>query len=431
LAPLASGGDVPGSGKEMAALNWAARDPASLALQDTAVESWLVKAGSSDRLWSRQPTDPHGSAVATWFRDSGIGAECITELENLEQEGELGQFMLAVSQYKVRKYFMFESAAPRNAHLPVRSLKLLCALSQADGVEVGSAMALDGLASSPELNGQAVVVMAFLVERGRYQCELLDGGRKLAVLAKRLRKLTESEAAGVATQMEERAAAEQAELAGLAAALEQEELQKANTEDNATTAEEEEDGGTVITGGDVDWAAVDNPGGGSGAAAGVSTSAEVQMEAGERFVYEIRYTLNAPAEAEGAEVRTLGTAGTVIREDAAGAGAVLVAGFVHLAGSAEAMAVLLCTTCATTAGAAGSAAAAGGELVAVAIATADGPDYPEQGQLTPTRDATDEELGATRAALSVGRLGEKTPFFAPFIYKMHYFTKTGSGQTHR
>jgi len=25
--------------------------------------------------------------------------------------------------------------------------------------------------------------------------------------------------------------------------------------------------------------------------------------------------------------------------------------------------------------------------------------------------------------------GEKTPLFAPFIYKMHYFTKTGSGQT--
>jgi hypothetical protein len=25
--------------------------------------------------------------------------------------------------------------------------------------------------------------------------------------------------------------------------------------------------------------------------------------------------------------------------------------------------------------------------------------------------------------------GEKTSLFAPFIYKMHYFTKTGSGQT--
>jgi hypothetical protein len=25
--------------------------------------------------------------------------------------------------------------------------------------------------------------------------------------------------------------------------------------------------------------------------------------------------------------------------------------------------------------------------------------------------------------------GEKTALFAPFIYKMHYFTKTGSGQT--
>ena len=26
-------------------------------------------------------------------------------------------------------------------------------------------------------------------------------------------------------------------------------------------------------------------------------------------------------------------------------------------------------------------------------------------------------------------LGEKTALFEPFIYKMHYFTKTGSGQT--
>jgi len=25
--------------------------------------------------------------------------------------------------------------------------------------------------------------------------------------------------------------------------------------------------------------------------------------------------------------------------------------------------------------------------------------------------------------------GEKTALFAPFIYKMHYFTKTGSGRT--
>jgi hypothetical protein len=25
--------------------------------------------------------------------------------------------------------------------------------------------------------------------------------------------------------------------------------------------------------------------------------------------------------------------------------------------------------------------------------------------------------------------GEKTALFEPFIYKMHYFTKTGSGQT--
>jgi hypothetical protein len=28
-----------------------------------------------------------------------------------------------------------------------------------------------------------------------------------------------------------------------------------------------------------------------------------------------------------------------------------------------------------------------------------------------------------------GRAGKKTALFEPFIYKMHYFTKTGSGQT--
>ena len=36
----------------------------------------------------------------------------------------------------------------------------------------------------------------------------------------------------------------------------------------------------------------------------------------------------------------------------------------------------------------------------------------------------------TRAAAAImAKGGEKTAFFAPFIYKMHYFTKTGSGQT--
>lgn len=232
-------------------MDWAARDPAGVALQDAAAEAWLVKAGSSDRLWSRKPTDPHGSAVATWFRDSGIGADCLQELENLEQEGELGQFMLGVSQYK------------------------------ADGVEVGTAMALEGLGSSPDLNGQVVVVLAYLVERGRYQCEVLEGGRKLAVLAKRLRALTESEAAGAAGKMAERAAAERAELAWLAAALEQEELQKAEAEAEAN----DEDGGTVVTGGDVDWAAVDA--GKDAGSRAVPTRAE--MEPGERFVYETRY----------------------------------------------------------------------------------------------------------------------------------------------
>ena len=87
-------------------------------------------------------------------------------------------------------------------------------------------MALDGLASSPELNGQLVSVLAFLVERGRYQVgpppgpraaashrtatagvvtkggahlqvEIMDG-RQLAVLATRLRPLDEAEAAAAA-----------------------------------------------------------------------------------------------------------------------------------------------------------------------------------------------------------------------------------------
>ena len=37
---------------------------------------------------------------------------------------------------------------------------------------------------------------------------------------------------------------------------------------------------------------------------------------------------------------------------------------------------------------------------------------------------------ATEGGLVIeGGAGEKTALFAPFIYKMHYFTKTGSGQT--
>jgi hypothetical protein len=37
--------------------------------------------------------------------------------------------------------------------------------------------------------------------------------------------------------------------------------------------------------------------------------------------------------------------------------------------------------------------------------------------------------GGSQAARRLRMQGEKTSFFAPFIYKMHYFTKTGSGQT--
>jgi hypothetical protein len=38
---------------------------------------------------------------------------------------------------------------------------------------------------------------------------------------------------------------------------------------------------------------------------------------------------------------------------------------------------------------------------------------------------TDGEEAAAFTAAAV----RKTPLFAPFIYKMHHFTKTGSGQT--
>jgi hypothetical protein len=41
--------------------------------------------------------------------------------------------------------------------------------------------------------------------------------------------------------------------------------------------------------------------------------------------------------------------------------------------------------------------------------------------LSAGRDGLEYERG--------GEQGEKTSLFAPFIYKMHYFTKTGSGQT--
>jgi len=33
------------------------------------------------------------------------------------------------------------------------------------------------------------------------------------------------------------------------------------------------------------------------------------------------------------------------------------------------------------------------------------------------------------ALMVAAKGGKKTALFAPFIYKMHYFTKTGSGRT--
>ena len=50
----------------------------------------------------------------------------------------------------------------------------------------------------------------------------------------------------------------------------------------------------------------------------------------------------------------------------------------------------------------------------------------------------DKQVAQTDSAQTKGKLknrsvfpsaGKKTALFEPFIYKMHYFTKTGSGQT--
>jgi hypothetical protein len=52
--------------------------------------------------------------------------------------------------------------------------------------------------------------------------------------------------------------------------------------------------------------------------------------------------------------------------------------------------------------------------------------------VTIQRDATvalDYVLFVDTAAKDSARGGKETPLFAPFIYKMHRFTKTGSGQT--
>jgi hypothetical protein len=42
-------------------------------------------------------------------------------------------------------------------------------------------------------------------------------------------------------------------------------------------------------------------------------------------------------------------------------------------------------------------------------------------------DHTPDAPGETERVQALG--GKKTALFEPFIYKMHYFTKTGSGQT--
>lgn len=230
-------------------LNWSLRDPEALALQDAAVDAWLTEHEGGGAEGSERPS---GGSIATWFRDSGIGEDCLGELENLHSTDELDQFLAAVAQYA------------------------------ADGVDVGAAMALDGLASSPELNGQMVTVLAYLVERGRYQCEILDGGRQLAVKAGRLRALSEAEAGAAAGLQRAAAEAEAAAMAGLAEALEAEEEAAA-----AGGGGGGGDSGTTITGGDVDWAAVDAGTGGPAAPAPAPES----MEAGERLRYEIRYTL--------------------------------------------------------------------------------------------------------------------------------------------
>ena len=56
---------------------------------------------------------------------------------------------------------------------------------------------------------------------------------------------------------------------------------------------------------------------------------------------------------------------------------------------------------------------------------------PAKGQPEPVTDSS-ASLLTLAFVLLLGFLfstGKKTALFAPFIYKMHYFTKTGSGQT--
>jgi len=54
------------------------------------------------------------------------------------------------------------------------------------------------------------------------------------------------------------------------------------------------------------------------------------------------------------------------------------------------------------------------------------PSPPSSSSLPP---ATQQQGQVQAVAGAHADAGEKTALFAPFIYKMHYFTKTGSGRT--
>eukprot|EP01052_Picozoa_sp_SAG31_P012327 SAG31_NODE_719_length_12605_cov_22.378858_5_plen_374_part_00 len=338
-------------------MDWSGRSKADILAQDECVSAWLAahleSTGSADVGGGRK--------VATWFRDSGIAADCLNELENLHASGELQQFLTAVQQYA------------------------------ADGVDVGSYMALEGLASSPGLNGELVIVLAYLVERGRYQCEVISGGRQLAVKAERLRKLNEAEQLQADEVQRARAAAEDAAMAKLAECLEANEIASEDP--------------IVLTAGDVDWDSVER-----GESQTEQSATEPELGgAGERLRWEIRYTLQLP-NAEAGEA-PLGMAGTVIRDtDEADNSVLLIAGFVHDRWRAAnegdpspAVAVLLGTVSSTSTAAGDSdGAATRCKLVAVHTRSAGGDfEFPVT-ELSPIgqRSANEQELECARAALS-------------------------------
>jgi hypothetical protein len=68
----------------------------------------------------------------------------------------------------------------------------------------------------------------------------------------------------------------------------------------------------------------------------------------------------------------------------------------------------------------------GGSVVATSAGCFATPAY----QVIVSKSVRPEEQATAQSMISmITRLVRKTPLFAPFIHKMHFFTKTGSGQT--